>query len=283
MAGTLYVVATPIGNLGDVTRRSVEVLGAAHRIVAEDTRRTRVLLSHLGVTGKPVTSLDAGASADAIRAVADHLVAGESVALVTDAGTPSVSDPGTALVRAATTAGISVVVVPGPSAVTAAIAVSGLVDGPFTFLAFLARRGEKRRQTLERIERAREPVVFFEAPGRIQSTLEELSRRIPERQACVARELTKLHEEARHGTLGELAKAGIEPRGEFTVVVAGAGPEQDRADGTPEDVDALIEERLGRGDTPRTVASDVSELTGRPRREVYSRVLALRGQARGPA
>jgi 16S rRNA (cytidine1402-2'-O)-methyltransferase len=276
MAGTLYVVATPIGNLGDVTRRAVETLSAATRIAAEDTRRTRALLSHLGITGKPVVALDANASEGALRAVVDDLVRGETVALVTDAGTPSVSDPGTALVRAAVAADVRVVAIPGPSAVTAAVAVSGLVDGPFTFLGFLPRHGEKRREALRRIERATEPVVLFEAPGRTQATLEELAARMPERQACVARELTKIHEEARRGALLELSRAGIEPRGEVTLVIAGADPRQTESEGSAGDVDALIRERLAQGDSPRTVASDVSELTGAPRREVYSRVLALR-------
>lgn len=272
-AGTLYVVATPIGNLADLTRRAEETLAAVTRVAAEDTRRTRALLTHLGVHGKPLVTLDANATARTVDELVERLLGGESVAFVTDAGTPGVSDPGAHLVRAAIGKGVPVVPIPGASAVTAAVALSGLVDGPFLFLGFLPRKGEKRARAVRRIATSPEPVVLFEAPTRIKETLADLAAAMPSRAACVARELTKLHEEAVRGTLEELAAREITERGEFTVVVAGAGePGEDATT----DVDALVAERLAAGDAPRTVADAVSEITGKPRREIYARVLEAR-------
>ena len=180
------------------------------------------------------------------------------------------SDPGTKLVRAAVAKNVPVITIPGPSAVTAAVAVSGLVDGPFLFLGFLPRRGEKRQRVVRRMRTSPEPVVFFEAPGRIRETLTDLAAAMPERAACVMRELTKIHEETRRGTLAELAAREITERGEFTVVVACT--KEEAGDDTL-DVDAVIAERLGAGDSPRTVADDVASLSGKPRREIYGRVL----------
>jgi 16S rRNA (cytidine1402-2'-O)-methyltransferase len=273
MSGALYVVSTPIGNLGDITRRAAETLGAADRVAAEDTRRTRALLSHLGIGGKPLVKLDAHAGDDAIDELVSALEQGESVALVTDAGTPSVSDPGTELVKRAAARGVAVMAIPGASAVTAAVSVSGLVDGPFLFLGFLPRKGEKRKRVLRRIASSIEPVVLFEAPTRIRETLADLAAVAPVRRACVARELTKLHEELVRGTLAELAECGIVERGEFTVVVEGSGDPEPADD---IDVDELITLRLDAGDTPRTIADDVADISGRPKREIYARVLELR-------
>ncbi len=161
MAGKLYVVATPIGNLGDITLRAIETLRAVDRVIAEDTRRTRGLLSHFGIAGKPVDRLDANAEAHDVARALTHLEAGESLALCTDAGTPIVSDPGTALVRAAVAAGATVVPIPGASAVLAAIALSGLVTGGFRFVGFLARSGPERREDITRLVETPESVVLF--------------------------------------------------------------------------------------------------------------------------
>lgn len=271
--GALYVVSTPIGNLGDVTRRAADTLALADRVAAEDTRRTRVLLGHLGIAKKNVVKLDANASDGAIRSLLDRVAEGERVAFVTDAGTPSVSDPGARLVRMAAAAGIPMTVIPGPSAITAAVAASGLVDGPFLFLGFLPRHGEKRRRAIERLRASEEPVILFEAPTRLAATLAELASRMPERRACVLRELTKVHEEVVHGTLSELRDRRTVEKGEITIVVAGSG-EEPAADAV--DIDGLVIERLAAGDTPRTVADDVAALSGKSRREVYARVLELR-------
>lgn len=278
MPGTLFVVATPIGNLGDLTERARATLATVEVVVAEDTRRTRALLAHLGVVGRRLVALPADAPDRAIAAVVTELEHGESLALVTDAGTPVVSDPGTALVRAATAVGARVVPVPGPSAVTAAVAVSGLVEGPFLFLGFLPRHGEKRRRALERIVSAPEPVVLFESPRRIGATLTELAARIPGRKAVVARELTKLHEELRRGTLAELSASPPPELGEVTLVVDQAS-ESEAAPPTV-DVDELLRARLAAGDSARTAAAAVAAATGLPRREAYARVLALTA---GPA
>lgn len=278
MSGTLFIVSTPIGNLGDVTRRAAETLGSVDAVCAEDTRRTRALLAHLGIVGKPMVKLDANATSRVVDKIVDRLATGQSIALVTDAGTPSVSDPGTHLVRAAALRRIPVLSIPGPSAVTAAVAVSGLVDGPFLFLGFLPRKGEKRRRAVRRIATSPEPVVLFEAPGRVRETLAELSEAMPSRQACLARELTKLHEEIVRGTLSEIAVSLTDDRGEHTIVIAGA-PDADLGE-APLDLDALIDARLDTGEPPRTVAEALSALTGEPRRSVYTRVLD-RVRARG--
>jgi 16S rRNA (cytidine1402-2'-O)-methyltransferase len=204
--GVLYVVATPIGNLGDMTVRAGETLRECDRVLAEDTRRSRQLLAHLGIAGKPVDRFDAHATAaDAQRAV-ERLENGESVALVTDAGTPGVSDPGERLVEAAIAAGIRVVSIPGPSAVLAALVGSGLAgDGRFRFVGFLPRDGTARREGIATVSATPEPVVMFEAPSRTRATLTDLADATPGRSACVARELTKVHEEYVRGTLAELA------------------------------------------------------------------------------
>jgi 16S rRNA (cytidine1402-2'-O)-methyltransferase len=272
LSGTLYVVSTPIGNLGDVSGRAAETLRLVERIAAEDTRRTRALLTHLGIDRKLLTKLDANVPERVVEQLVEHLDAGQNIALVTDAGTPSVSDPGAALVRRAAERGMTVVAIPGPSAVTAAVSVSGLVDGPFLFLGFLSRRGEKRKRAIRRMVESPEPVVFFEAPARIRATLAELAEAMPAREACVLRELTKVHEEAVRGTLVELVAREVTERGEFTLVVEGKGDVDVEAD---VDIDALIGERLDAGDSPRTVADAISALVGTSRREIYARVLEL--------
>jgi 16S rRNA (cytidine1402-2'-O)-methyltransferase len=276
-AGTLYVVATPIGNLGDITLRAIETLRAVDRVIAEDTRRTRGLLSHFGISGKPVDRLDANAEAHDIARAMTHLEAGESVALCTDAGTPIVSDPGTALVRAAVAAGATVVPIPGASAVLAAVALSGLVTGGFRFVGFLARSGPERREDITRIVETPESVVLFESPQRTAATLVELAQAMPDRDVVVARELTKLHEEAVRGTLAELAAQGKrEWLGEVTIVL---GPARARTGPgmSDEAIDARIDEELALGRRAKDVAEAIAIESGRPKREIYGRVVARRG------
>ena len=276
-AGTLYVVATPIGNLGDITLRAIETLRAVDRVLAEDTRRTRGLLSHFGIAGKPVDRLDANAEAHDVARAMIHLEAGESVALCTDAGTPIVSDPGTALVRAAIAAGATVVPIPGASAVLAAIALSGLVTGGFRFLGFLARSGPERREELTRIVETPESVVIFESPQRTADTLIELAQAMPDRDVVIARELTKLHEEAVRGTLAELAaQERREWLGEVTIVL---GPARARIGPgmSDEAIDARIDEELALGRRAKDVSEAIAIESGRPKREIYGRVVARRG------
>ncbi len=277
MAGTLYVVATPIGNLGDITLRAIETLRAVDRVIAEDTRRTRGLLSHFGIAGKPVDRLDANAEAHDVARALTHLEAGESLALCTDAGTPIISDPGTALVRAAVAAGATVVPIPGASAVLAAIALSGLVTGGFRFVGFLARSGPERREDITRLVETPESVVLFESPQRTADTLIELAQAMPDRDAVVARELTKLHEEAVRGTLAELAaQEKREWLGEVTIVL---GPARARSGPgmSDEAIDARIDEELALGRRAKDVAEAIAIESGRPKREIYGRVVARRG------
>jgi 16S rRNA (cytidine1402-2'-O)-methyltransferase len=275
LSGVLYVVGTPIGNLDDITLRAAETLRQVDRVVAEDTRRTRTLLSHLGVEKKPLTSLEAHARPAEIERVVAWLSEGQNVAVVTDAGMPSVSDPGSALVRAATDAGVRVVPIPGPSAVTAAIAASGLADGAFRFFGFLPRSGTARADALATVLSTPEAIVFFEAPNRMAATLTELATLCPERLLVIAREMTKLHEEILRGTVAALAQTEKEREwlGEVTLVLgadakAGAGEEID-----DERVDARIRDELARGQTAKTVAQRVAAWSGRSRREIYDRVL----------
>jgi 16S rRNA (cytidine1402-2'-O)-methyltransferase len=270
---TLFVVATPIGNLGDMTARGVEALRGCGRVVAEDTRRARQLLTHLGIAGKPVDRIDAHATADDVARVVARLGEGEQVALVTDAGTPGVSDPGDALVRAAIAAGVPVVPVPGASAILAALVASGLAgDGRFRFVGFLPRDGAARRDAIALVCGTPETVVLFEAPSRLAGTLRDLADATPERPACVARELTKLHEEFARGTCAALAGEPREWIGEIAVVLGAHAPEE-RAAGDDE-VDARIDEGLARGEHARTVADRVAAWSGRPRRAVYERVIS---------
>jgi 16S rRNA (cytidine1402-2'-O)-methyltransferase len=275
---TLYVVGTPIGNLGDLSPRVREVLAACSRIFAEDTRRTKALISHLGISGKPVLRFDAHATPARIESLVSELVDGDAAALVTDAGMPGVSDPGAELVRAAARRGVRIVPVPGPSAVTAALAASGLAGGPFTFLAFLPRQGKKRRAALERIASSEEPVVCFEAPSRVSETLRDLAALAPEREAALCRELTKLHEEVIHATLGELAALEREWLGEVTLVVAAGPPAKKTQPDDPADVDREIAERLAKGAHPRDLSSELARRLGVPRRTAYQRVLAIKGR-----
>jgi 16S rRNA (cytidine1402-2'-O)-methyltransferase len=277
--GTLYVVATPIGNLGDITLRAIETLKAASRVLAEDTRRTRGLLSHLGISGKSVDRLDAHATEADIKRALDHLAQGESIALVSDAGTPVVSDPGTELVKSAAAAGFAVVPIPGPSAVMAAVSASGLVPGGFRFIGFVPRSGKERRDTLALIQSTEEAVVLFEAPGRAASLLADLAAIMPDREAAVGRELTKVHEEITRGPLRELAAAPADREwlGEVTMVL-GPSPALKRAPAlTAEEIDARIDEELKKGRRAKDIAEEVALLLDRPRREIYARVLARRG------
>ncbi len=272
--GVLYVVATPIGHLGDLSARAVETLSKVARVAAEDTRRTRGLLTHLGLS-KPLERLDAHASAHDVARVVERLVAGEDIALVTDAGTPVVSDPGTELVRAAAEAGVCIVPIPGPSAVLAALAASGLSGGAFRFLGFLPRKGPERRESLELIRSTPEVVVLFESPERTSETLADLARIEPLRRAVVARELTKVHEEFLRGSIDELARVtkNREILGEVTIVIGPRGSLEHQAM-SDEEIDRLIDEGLSKGRRARDVADEVALVSARSKRDIYTRVLA---------
>ncbi len=237
MPGTLFVVATPIGNLEDVTFRAVRVLRDAGLIAAEDTRRTATLLARHDIR-TPTTSLHEHNERQKIPVLLENLSAGVHVAIVTDAGTPGISDPGFRLVRAAVELGVRVEVVPGPSAVVAALVASGLPTDSFTFLGFPPARGLERRRWLTSLVNEPRTCVFFEAPHRIRATLEALTAELGDRQIAVARELTKLHEEVIRGTIADVIGHLTNPRGEFTVVVAPAADRADQA-ASVEDADVL--------------------------------------------
>ncbi len=274
--GTLHLVATPIGNLEDVTLRALRVLGEAELLLAEDTRRTRKLLERHAVKARSV-SLHAHNEAARIEKTLAVLEGGGSVALVCDAGSPLISDPGERLVAAVVEAGHEVTAVPGPSALLAALSISGLPAVPFSFVGFLPRRAGERDALLERLRERAETLVFFESPRRLAATLRRLCEVLGERAACVARELTKLHEEAARGPLSELAeRVAAGTRGEVTIVVAGAAP-ADRTDRL--DAEALAAEiraRLVAGGSSRAIAAVLTPRSGLRRRDVYARAVALR-------
>ncbi len=278
MRGTLFVVATPIGNLKDITVRAVEALSRVSTVAAEDTRRTRALLQHLGITGKRLESLHAHSSERDVERLAERLAGGEDVAFATDAGTPLVSDPGSDLVAAAIRVGALVVPIPGPSAVLAALVLSGLAsDAGFRFVAFLPREGKKRHAAIAGVAATPEPVVMFESAMRLRATLGDLADAMPGRRACVVRELTKVHEEAVRGSLSELARDEREWRGEISVVLGDFRPD-DREKIDDDAIDTRIQAELSRGVHAKAVADRVAAWCGRPRRELYARVVAMKSE-----
>jgi len=278
----LYVVSTPIGNLADITYRAVEVLGAVDRILAEDTRRTAILLRHYGIT-TPLVSLHAHNEAARASLVLGWLDEGRELALVTDAGTPVLSDPGARIVQRVIAAGHAVVPVPGPSALLAALVAAGLDPEPFTFYGFLPRAGPARAARLAEVATSPYTTVLYEAPGRLVRLLEDLAAACtPERRVVVAHELTKVHESFLRGTLAEaLAYYRREkPRGEFVVVLAGraeAGGEAERE----EEARALARTLLAEGRAPSQVAREVAARLGVPRNRAYAIVLSLPGAQKG--
>ncbi len=273
MSGTLYIVATPIGNLEDLSPRARQTLAAVDVIAAEDTRHTGRLLSHIGVK-TPLTALhEHNEMREAERLVAS-LGEGRNVALVSDAGTPLLSDPGYRLVAAARAAGITVSPVPGPSALAAALSVAGLPTDRFAFEGFLPAKPAARRARLEALSREPRTLVFYESVHRVDVMLDDLAAAFgTDRPAFVGRELTKLHEQCVAGTLGELRErvrsADIPAKGEFVLVVAG----DERPASAALDVDRLIDALAGVLPT-REAAALVAELTGEKRNAVYARLLA---------
>jgi 16S rRNA (cytidine1402-2'-O)-methyltransferase len=274
--GTLYVVATPIGNLGDVTLRALETLRAVPLIAAEDTRLTRRLLDRHGID-VPLTSFHAKSGPGRMETLLQHLRGGADLALVSDAGTPVVSDPGGELVAAWAREGGTVVALPGPSAVLAAVAVSGVAGPHWTFDGFLPRSGRDRRERIARIAGDERGAILFEAPTRVVATLRELATACgKERPGAVCRELTKLHETVTRGALGDLAAAAatgeIPSRGEFVIVVgAWSGARPDVREPASLDAARTEVERLVAAGTPRSEAARrVAATTGLPRRELYA-------------
>ena len=280
MAGTLYLVPTPIGNLGDISRRCAETLEAVDFIAAEDTRVTLKLLNHLGLK-KPLLSYYRHNTGAGGEAVLERLLSGEDGALVTDAGTPAVSDPGEELVAQCAERDIPVVARPGPCALVTALAVSGLPTGRFTFEGFLAMNRKNRRAHLAELAGERRTMIFYEAPHKLRATLEDLAEAFgPERRISLCRELTKLHEEVRRTTLGEAAAwyEANPPRGEFVLVVEGA-PETAAAAPAPEDALARVAELREQGLSLRDAVKQAANETGLPKNELYDRAVGKHVEA----
>jgi 16S rRNA (cytidine1402-2'-O)-methyltransferase len=268
----LHIVATPIGNLGDITLRALDALAGADVIACEDTRVTRKLLDRYGIETALTPYHDHNAT-KARPALLRRLAAGEAVALVSDAGTPLISDPGFKLVRAAHEAGHPVTALPGASSLLAALTVSGLPTDQFFFAGFLPAKETARRVRIAELGRVPATLVLFEAGSRLAATLDDLAAGLGSREAVVCRELTKLHEEVRRGDLAALAQgaAAGELRGEFVLVVA---PPQGTWQISADEADALLRQALGRVSLKDAVG-EVADVTGLPRRELYQRALEL--------
>jgi 16S rRNA (cytidine1402-2'-O)-methyltransferase len=280
--GRLLVVGTPIGNLEDLSPRGRRALSEADAVFCEDTRVTAKLAARFGLSA-PRIACPGPREGSRVAQLLERLERGETVAFVSDAGMPTLSDPGARMVEAAGAAGHAVSVIPGPSAPAAALAVSGLSAVPHTFLGFLPAREGERRRFLEGVRDRSETLVWFESPHRLRESLAAAAAVLGPRRACVARELTKLHEEVARGTLPQLAAAfGArgQPKGEITVVVEGRrGSPEAAAD---DDVDARILEALDAGEAPRALSKRIAAGSGRPAREIYARAVALRAPKPGP-
>jgi 16S rRNA (cytidine1402-2'-O)-methyltransferase len=271
----LHLVATPIGNLGDITLRALETLAGVDIIACEDTRITRRLTERYGISAqlKPYHEHNAALARPKIM---ERLAQGASIALVSDAGTPLISDPGFKLVREVCAAGHAVIALPGPSSVLAALAVAALPTDRFFFEGFLPPRETARRARLAELARIEATLVMFESGSRVQDTLADLAAIMGDRDAAICREMTKLHEDITRAPVLELARAAatLETRGEFVLVI---GPPADRAAMAVDELDELLRERLARDSVKDAVAHAV-ELSGRPRREIYARALELAKQ-----
>ena len=269
MSGTLYVVGTPIGNLSDFSSFARETLKQADFIAAEDTRVTLKLLNHFGIK-KPMMSYFEHNKYQRGEIICQRILEGETCALVSDAGMPAISDPGEMLVAQCAEKGIPVVVVPGPSAVVSALAISGLPTGRFTFEGFLSTAKKSRREHLEEVRGEKRTMVFYEAPHKLPSTLEDMLAAWGDRRIAVVRELTKIHEEVRRTTLAEAAEYYREntPKGEFVLIIEGA-KEQEQEEITLEQAVELARELIQQGHSASEAAKQAAQLSGRKKGELY--------------
>lgn len=273
--GTLYIVATPLGNLEDITLRAIRVLREVSVIACEDTRRTVKILNRYEVR-TPLFIFHEYNKVRAGASILRRLRDGENVALVSDAGTPAISDPGYELVREAIGGGVPIEVVPGPSALIAALVVSGLPTDHFTFEGFLPARREKRRKAMQNLATEKRTMIFYESPQRVTSFLREAAEIFGDRRACVVRELTKIHEEILRGTLPELdaeVSRRESVRGEITIVIGGGEKTVELS--VEEIVKAALEDASG---SSRDLSREIAERTGLSRKEVYAEILRQRQQ-----
>jgi len=273
--GTLYLCATPIGNLEDITFRALRVLKEADVIAAEDTRHAAKLLSHYGIE-TPIVSFHEHNEDERAHELVRRLLAGENVALISDAGTPAISDPGFALVRLAVEKGIAVVAVPGPSAFLAALVSSGLPPYPFYFGGFLPRKRAERRRLLESLASLEATLVFYESPHRIDATLEDVAHVFPDRKVAVARELTKKFEEIVRGDAQDVRRrfAGSQAKGEFVVLIGGAAQGK-REEPSCAQIERAIIDALREGKSKREAALSVASLLGVSRKTAYDLAIQL--------
>ena len=274
MSATLYIVGTPIGNLGDLSPRALETLAAVDFIAAEDTRMTLKLLNHFAIK-KPMTSYFEHNRREKGEQILSRLLAGESCALVTDAGMPAISDPGEDLVRLCHENGVPVSVVPGPTAFASALALSGMPAGRFTFEGFLSMNKQSRRQHLESLKTETRTMLFYEAPHKLTSTLRDLCDTFgAERQMALVRELTKIHEEVLHMTIGEAVDYynDVQPKGEFVLIVAGK-PADDGPQWTLQEAQNLAKQYLADGLSASAAAKQAAQETGFKKAELYKALL----------
>ena len=275
--GTLYVVATPIGNLGDMSERAIATLQAVDLIAAEDTRRTRQLLNHFGIQ-KPLTSYHLFNE----RSKRDELldaIRRSDVALVTDAGTPGIADPARDIVRAALEAGLTVSPIPGASALSTAASASGLIDGPFIMLGFLPRSGTERKVAIGKAAASGMPLICFESPNRLTDTLEDLRSALGDRDATVMRELTKIHEEVIGGKLSALHThfSSELVRGEIVIVVAGSATSEETGE---DEAEEMVRRLLASGMKASEAAREAASMTGLPRSDLYAIAQRLKAESR---
>lgn len=274
MSGRLFLVATPIGNLDDITARAVSTLKEVHFIACEDTRHSRILLDHCGIK-KPTVSLPAFAEGERAGGLLDRIAAGEDCALITDAGSPAISDPGERLVAEAVERGIVVTPIPGATALVSALSASGLPTARFHFLGFLPRTASDADAMLEEVKGLSATLVLYESPRRIFETLQRLQRICGDRRACVGRELTKLHEEFVRGTLGELVAKydGQEVKGEVVIVVEGRALSTRWSE---DEVRNALTTGLARGEKLKGLSTQIAEASGWPAKELYRIGLSLK-------
>lgn len=275
MSGTLYIVGTPIGNLGDMTERQLDVLSSVDFIAAEDTRVTRKLLSHFDIH-TPLVSYHEHSSEAVIRQIMDRIIAGETCAVVTDAGMPCISDPGAILVQNCIADNIPMQVIPGPSAVISALAISGQDTTRFCFEGFLSVTKKQRFTHLESLRHESRTMVFYEAPHKLLNTLRDMLEYFGDRSISICRELTKIHEEMTKTTLAEAVRyyEANPPRGEFVLVVAGETVNQEDEKPSLEAVLAIARERIAGGERAADVCKQLAAETGYPKRVLYQAVIS---------
>lgn len=275
MSGTLYIVGTPIGNLGDMTERQLDVLSSVDFIAAEDTRVTRKLLSHFDIH-TPLVSYHEHSSEAVIRQIMDRIIAGETCAVVTDAGMPCISDPGAILVQNCIADNIPMQVIPGPSAVISALAISGQDTTRFCFEGFLSVTKKQRFTHLESLRHESRTMVFYEAPHKLLNTLRDMLEYFGDRSISICRELTKIHEEMTKTTLAEAVRyyESNPPRGEFVLVVAGEPVNQEDEKPSLEAVLAIARERIAGGERAADVCKQLAAETGYPKRVLYQAVIS---------